>query len=355
MDYKQIEKEIYEDLLEKGKREGKISIDEIYSLFDGFDSDVADRLVEELTTKNIKVIDNGTVAPKRMGEAEVVDDGSGISALLRDLKQYPSLTAEENIELAKRIEAGDEEAKEQMIACNMWLVISMAHKYLGKGVELEDLVQDGAMGLMVACDKYDYRRGIKFGTYAFWWIRLYLRTTMANCGQVVKLPMYIYNKLCNFKKAFYELQQQYGRAPTEEEIAKSMGESLDRVKTLVQYNRAVVELDAPVGDDEDGTNSHIPNRTDVTEISEMCTGADYTMDAVARQVAYENIIGTFDILSSRERAVIECRYGIGKNAQTLDTIGRDFRLTKERIRQIESSGLRKLRHPSNLKRIYGVD
>lgn len=344
-----IEDEVYNDLLARGKEKGQMSIDEIYALFDGFDGDIVDKLVEESITNGVKIVDTGTVVQRQVGEAEEIGEG-GISALLRDLRRYPTLSTEENIELAKRVEQGDEDAKEYMVNCNMWLVISMAHKYLGKGVLLEDLVSAGSMGLIVACQKYDYRRDIKFSTYAFWWIRQYLRFAMAECGQVARLPMYVYNKLCQYKKAIYELTQQHNKLPTDEEVATYMGEDIETIKTLYTYNQMAIELDAPAVIDEDKKDG----KSEPIDLADMIVDTRYNKDALSRQRAYNNIIDTFDILTPREKAVIEQRYGIGSNAQTLDTIGKDFKLTKERIRQIENDAMRKLRHPLNLKRIYGI-
>ena len=348
-DLNPIENAIYNDLLARGKEKGQMSIDEIYALFDGFDGDVVDKLVEESIANGVKVIDEGTIVKRQVGEAEEIGS-NGINMLLSDLRRYPTLSTEENIELAKRIEQGDEEAKEYMINCNMWLVISMAHKYTGKGVLLEDLVSAGSMGLIVACQKYDYRRDIKFSTYAFWWIRQYLRFAMAECGQVARLPMYIYNKLCNYKKSIYELSQQHNRLPTDEEVASYMGEDIGTIKTLYAYNQMAIELDAPVVADKDRNDG----KSEPVDIADIIADAKYNKDSTNRQRAYNNIVDTFDILTEREKAVIEQRYGIGASAQTLDTIGKDFKLTKERIRQIENSAMRKLRHPLNLKRIYGI-
>ena len=326
----------YDELEDSQHR--RLTIDDIYELCDDFDAQTMEELVDNAISNGVEIVDNNYITSREIGVAEAIDDG-GISLLLRELKAYPELTLDEELELAKRMEQGDEFAKEMMINSHMKLVVSIAYKYINKGVQIEDLVSGGSMGLMIACDRYDYRKGVRFGSYAFWWIRDYLRFTLADCGQVVRLPAYIYNKLCRYKRSVYELVQRDGVVPTDEQIASYMGEDIDTIKTLQSCNQSVVELDS--SKDDEGMPSSVGN---------FIADTNHTID---KEKIKDNIIDLFDMLTERERTVLERRFAVTcSSSQTLEDIGNQMGLTKERVRHLESSAMRKLRHPLNLVKIY---
>jgi len=327
-----------DNLMQRGMQDGILLSEEIYDTLGSYDIDLAERFIKDAKEMDIKVIDN---YKDNIGVAEsnTLED---LNLFFKEINQYPLLTKEEEVALAKRKEEGDESARELLINSNMRLVINTALKYINKGVDLEDLISEGALGLVLACDKFDWSVGSKFDTLAYWYIRRNIRFAIAKYGKVVSLPVHLYNKLCNLKKNAYLFNQKNNRQPTVEEMSKITGEDIMTIKTLLEYNQEVVELDAEIqksyGDNNSSPSEYRRVKDLIPEISD------------DTQRLYETIIRGMDILTEREREVLEARYGLesGNAIKTLDEVGKQFGLTRERIRQIESCAMRKLRHPNNL-------
>ncbi|MCC8052119.1 MAG: RNA polymerase sigma factor RpoD [Clostridiales bacterium] len=289
-----------------------------------------------------------------MAEHEEVENLSDVDVLegvstedpvrmyLKEIGNVPLLTGEEEIELAKRVEQGDEEAKKKLTEANLRLVVSIAKKYVGRGMPFLDLIQEGNMGLMKAVDKFDYTKGYKFSTYATWWIRQAITRGIADTGRTIRVPVHMVETINKTLRMTRTLLQELGREPTPEEVADRLGVPVSRVREVLKISRDPVSLDTPIGEEDD---SHLGDFIeDDTALS--------PADSAAFSMLREELSTALESLTDRERQVIKLRFGLEDGrARTLEEVGKEFNVTRERIRQIEAKALRKLRHPSRSKRL----
>ena len=297
------------------------------------------------------ILDNDDIILDDEDEVEIIDDVDvleGVSTedpvrmYLKEIGNVPLLTTEQEVELAKRVEAGDEEAKKQLTEANLRLVVSIAKKYVGRGMPFLDLIQEGNMGLMKAVDKFDYTKGYKFSTYATWWIRQAITRGIADTGRTIRVPVHMVETINKTLRMTRTLLQELGREPTPEEVAERLNVSVSRVREVLKISRDPVSLDTPIGVEDD---SHLGDFIEDDSALSPADSAAFSMLRAELATALES-------LTDRERQVVKLRFGLEDGrARTLEEVGKEFNVTRERIRQIEAKALRKLRHPSRSKRL----
>jgi RNA polymerase primary sigma factor len=328
-----------EALLAHGEEQGCIEyseVDEVAQTLDLEDEDVQ-AIYEEIERRGIELKDN--CARESAPDATYVNGDlahattDALQLFLNEIGRYPLLTAEEEVELAQRIERGDREAKERMINSNLRLVVSIAKKYQGHGLPLLDLIQEGIIGLIRAVEKFDWRRGFKFSTYATWWIRQAVQRGVANKSREIRIPVHIVEREQKIARAERELTVQLGRAPTEAEVAKTAKLPLKQVREVREAARAVTSLDRPIGEEGSGTYGELVSGESASPEEEVTVGLGE--DTLRRAVAQ---------LPDKEREVVKLRYGLNGNPDpvSLEEIGRRLGLTRERVRQIEARALERL-------------
>ncbi|MCI8673943.1 MAG: RNA polymerase sigma factor RpoD [Lachnospiraceae bacterium] len=284
-----------------------------------------------------------TGSPEDTGlEAERSKMDDPVKMYLKEIGKVQLLSYDEEIRLAKRIEAGDELAKKELAESNLRLVVSIAKHYMGRGMQLLDLIQEGNLGLMKAVDKFDYRKGYKFSTYATWWIKQSITRAIADQARTIRIPVHMVETINKLIRTSRQMVQEIGREPTTEELARRLEMPEERVKEIMKISQEPVSLETPVGEEED---SHLADFIQDSQVQVPVEAATY-------QLLREQLSEVLDTLSSREQRVLCLRFGLydGK-ARTLEEVGRDFNVTRERIRQIEAKALRKLRHPSRSKKL----
>ena len=274
-----------------------------------------------------------------------VPDGVGIEdpvrMYLKEIGKVPLLNADEEIELAKKMELGDEEAKKRLAEANLRLVVSIAKRYVGRGMLFLDLIQEGNLGLIKAVEKFDYRKGYKFSTYATWWIRQAITRAIADQARTIRIPVHMVETINKLIRVSRQLLQELGREPTPEEIAKEMNMPEDRVREILKISQEPVSLETPIGEEED---SHLG---DFIQDDNVPVPAD-----AAFTLLKEQLVEVLDTLTDREQKVLRLRFGLDDGrARTLEEVGKEFNVTRERIRQIEAKALRKLRHPSRSRKL----
>jgi len=285
---------------------------------------------------------------KSSGEIEVSDSAKNIPTddpvrmYFKEIGKVPLLTADEERELAIRIEQGDEEAKKKLCESNLRLVVSIARRYLNRGLSFLDLIQEGNLGLIKAVEKFDYTKGYKFSTYATWWIRQAITRSIADQARTIRIPVHMVETINKLIRISRQLLQEYGREPTSEEIAKEMGISVEKVREIKKISQDPVSLETPIGEEED---SHLGDFIPDEDIPS-------PVDAAAYSMLQKQLREVLDTLSEREKKVLILRFGLDDGRpRTLEEVGREFNVTRERIRQIEAKALRKLRHPSRSKKL----
>ena len=269
-----------------------------------------------------------------------------VKIYLKDIGKVPLLTADQEIELAKRMEEGDEEAKHILSEANLRLVVSIAKRYVGRGMQFLDLIQEGNLGLMKAVEKFDYTKGFKFSTYATWWIRQAITRAIADQARTIRIPVHMVETINKQVRATRQLLQKLGREPSAEEIAAYLGCSVERVREIQKIAQDPVSLETPIGEEEDShLGDFIEDHTSQSP-SEVAEG----------NMLKEQLIQVLNTLTPREEKVLRLRYGLDdSHPRTLEEVGKEFNVTRERIRQIEAKALRKLRHPNRLKKLKDFD
>ena len=261
---------------------------------------------------------------------------------LKEIGKVPLLSAEEEIELAKRMENGDQEAKKRLAEANLRLVVSIAKRYVGRGMLFLDLIQEGNLGLIKAVEKFDYRKGYKFSTYATWWIRQAITRAIADQARTIRIPVHMVETINKLIRVSRQLLQELGREPTPEEISEEMGMPVDRVREILKISQEPVSLETPIGEEED---SHLGDFIQDDNVSVPAEAASFTL-------LREQLVEVLGTLTEREQKVLRLRFGLDDGrARTLEEVGKEFNVTRERIRQIEAKALRKLRHPSRSRKL----
>ena len=319
--------------------------------------DEIDDLYETFSHKGIEIVDDSNRAQadidEEKGEEETDIDLSipeGISIddpvrmYLKEIGRVPLLSADEEIALAKRMEAGDEEAQKELAEANLRLVVSIAKRYVGRGMLFLDLIQEGNLGLIKAVEKFDYNKGYKFSTYATWWIRQAITRAIADQARTIRIPVHMVETINKLIRVSRQLLQQLGREPSPEEIAAAMEISVERVREIMKIAQEPVSLETPIGEEED---SHLGDFIEDQD-------APAPAEAASFMLLKEQLEEVLDTLTEREERVLRLRFGLDDGrARTLEEVGQNFGVTRERIRQIEAKALRKLRHPVRLRKLQG--
>ena len=323
-------------------------LDRIYEYLDRNKVDVL-RLDEEDDMDPDLFLDEGLPDGEEINVEEIdlsVPDGVSIEdpvrMYLKEIGKIPLLSTDEEIELARRMESGDGEARKQLAEANLRLVVSIAKRYVGRGMQLLDLIQEGNLGLIKAVEKFDYRKGYKFSTYATWWIRQAITRSIADQARTIRIPVHMVETINRLIRTQRQLVQELGREPSEEEIAARMDLPVERVQEIRKISQEPVSLETPIGEEED---SHLG---DFIQDDQVAVPADQAAFTLLR----EQLMEALETLTEREQKVLRLRFGLDDGRpRTLEEVGKEFHVTRERIRQIEAKALRKLRHPSRSKKL----
>lgn len=359
-----------QELVELGKKKKKKNVLEYQEINDHFkemplDPDALDKVFDYLESCGIDVLR----IPESDEDVFIISDDDGINLdeeeevdvenidlsvpegvsiedpvrmYLKEIGKVPLLSAEEEIELAKRMEEGDEAAKKRLAEANLRLVVSIAKRYVGRGMLFLDLIQEGNLGLIKAVEKFDYRKGYKFSTYATWWIRQAITRAIADQARTIRIPVHMVETINKLIRVSRQLLQELGREPQPEEIAEKMDMSVDRVREILKISQEPVSLETPIGEEED---SHLGDFIQDDNVS-------VPADAAAFTLLKEQLVEVLNTLTDREQKVLRLRFGLDDGrARTLEEVGKEFNVTRERIRQIEAKALRKLRHPSRSRKL----
>ncbi len=346
-----------QDLLDQGKNKGKLLAKEITDLLEEleFDAEQMEMLYDSLETLNIEVIEDYTndYEIEYLTETPLTDldsaylvDGISIDdpvkVYLKEIGRVPLLTNEDELVLAERMYEGDIYAKKRLSEANLRLVVSIAKRYVGRGMQFLDLIQEGNLGLIKAVDKFDYTKGFKFSTYATWWIRQAITRAIADQARTIRIPVHLVETINKVKKVSSQLLHQNGHEPSAEEIAAALEMPLDKVREIIRVAQEPVSLETPIGEEED---SHLG---DFIPDDDALAPADAASNILLR----EQLSSVLSSLTDREERVLRLRFGLVDGRQrTLEEVGQVFNVTRERIRQIEAKALRKLRHPSRAKKL----
>ncbi|MBB6454303.1 RNA polymerase primary sigma factor [Salirhabdus euzebyi] len=349
--------QVKEQLVEVGKKRGVLAYEEVADRLAQYelDSDQMDEFYEFLGDQGIEVIGDNEEDPnmQQIAKEEEFDlndlsvppgvkINDPVRMYLKEIGRVDLLSAEEEINLAKRIEQGQDEAKRRLAEANLRLVVSIAKRYVGRGMLFLDLIQEGNMGLIKAVEKFDYRKGYKFSTYATWWIRQAITRAIADQARTIRIPVHMVETINKLIRVQRQLLQDLGREPLPEEIAKEMDLTPDKVREILKIAQEPVSLETPIGEEDD---SHLG---DFIEDQEATSPSDHA----AYELLKEQLEDVLDTLTDREENVLRLRFGLDDGrTRTLEEVGKVFGVTRERIRQIEAKALRKLRHPSRSKRL----
>ncbi len=344
------------------KKKNVLEYQEINDFFTDFtlEEEHLDRILETLEQNNVDIlritddddVDDEEIILTEEDEVDVenidlsVPDGISIEdpvrMYLKEIGKVPLLSAEEEIELAKRMELGDEDAKKRLAEANLRLVVSIAKRYVGRGMLFLDLIQEGNLGLIKAVEKFDYRKGYKFSTYATWWIRQAITRAIADQARTIRIPVHMVETINKLIRVSRQLLQELGREPTPEEISDEMNMPVERVREILKISQEPVSLETPIGEEED---SHLGDFIQDDNVP-------VPADAAAFTLLKEQLVEVLSTLTDREQKVLRLRFGLDDGrARTLEEVGKEFNVTRERIRQIEAKALRKLRHPSRSRKL----
>ncbi len=350
---------VIKDLLELGKSKGQLSTKEILDALGelDFDPEQIEKFYDTLESQGVEIVedfDDITIDDEELVKAEGLEnfepglgaDGVSIDdpvkVYLKEIGRVPLLTPEEEIDLAVRISNGDEAAKKRLSEANLRLVVSIAKRYLGRGMQFLDLIQEGNLGLIKAVEKFDYTKGFKFSTYATWWIRQAITRAIADQARTIRIPVHMVETINKVKKVSSQLLHANGREPSAEEVAEELDMPVEKVREIMRVAQEPVSLETPIGEEEDShLGDFIPD-----------DDAPAPADAASHTLLKETLGSVLDSLTPREEKVLRLRFGLEDGrSRTLEEVGKEFNVTRERIRQIEAKALRKLRHPSRSKKL----
>ncbi len=331
------------------KKKGVLEYKEIISYLGDIelDPDQIDKIYEYFESQGIDVLgvmemDEEVEKDLDLSLPEGINIDDPVRMYLKEIGKVPLLSADEEIELARRMEEGDEEAKKKLAEANLRLVVSIAKRYVGRGMLFLDLIQEGNLGLIKAVEKFDYSKGYKFSTYATWWIRQAITRAIADQARTIRIPVHMVETINKLIRISRQLIQELGREPTAEELAVEMAMPVDKVREIMKIAQEPVSLETPIGEEED---SHLGDFIPDDDIPAPAEAAAFTL-------LKEQLIDVLDTLTDREEKVLRLRFGLDDGrARTLEEVGKEFNVTRERIRQIEAKALRKLRHPSRSKKL----
>lgn len=355
MNAPQDKKSVVKELLELGKQKGQLNNQDILDAIGeiDFDPEQLEKLYDNLEQQGIEIVED-------MGDIKIddIDLGEGkdsdfvadgavtvddpVKVYLKEIGRVPLLSSEEEIDLAIRIANGDVQAKQRLSEANLRLVVSIAKRYLGRGMQFLDLIQEGNLGLIKAVDKFDYTKGFKFSTYATWWIRQAITRAIADQARTIRIPVHMVESINKVKKVQSQLLHQNGHEPTPDEIADELDLPVDKVREIMRVAQEPVSLETPIGEEEDShLGDFIPD-----------DGAPAPADAASHTMLREQLSDVLSTLTPREEKVLRLRFGLEDGrSRTLEEVGKEFNVTRERIRQIEAKALRKLRHPSRSRKL----
>lgn len=355
MNAPQDKKSVVKELLELGKQKGQLNNQDILDAIGeiDFDPEQLEKLYDNLEQQGIEIVED-------MGDIKIddIDLGEGkdsdfvadgavtvddpVKVYLKEIGRVPLLSSEEEIDLAIRIANGDVQAKQRLSEANLRLVVSIAKRYLGRGMQFLDLIQEGNLGLIKAVDKFDYTKGFKFSTYATWWIRQAITRAIADQARTIRIPVHMVETINKVKKVQSQLLHQNGHEPTPDEIADELDLPVDKVRGIMRVAQEPVSLETPIGEEEDShLGDFIPD-----------DGAPAPADAASHTMLREQLSDVLSTLTPREEKVLRLRFGLEDGrSRTLEEVGKEFNVTRERIRQIEAKALRKLRHPSRSRKL----
>ena len=355
MNAPQDKKSVVKELLELGKQKGQLNNQDILDAIGeiDFDPEQLEKLYDNLEQQGIEIVED-------MGDIKIddIDLGEGkdsdfvadgavtvddpVKVYLKEIGRVPLLSSEEEIDLAIRIANGDVQAKQRLSEANLRLVVSIAKRYLGRGMQFLDLIQEGNLGLIKAVDKFDYTKGFKFSTYATWWIRQAITRAIADQARTIRIPVHMVETINKVKKVQSQLLHQNGHEPTPDEIADELDLPVDKVREIMRVAQEPVSLETPIGEEEDShLGDFIPD-----------DGAPAPANAASHTMLREQLSDVLSTLTPREEKVLRLRFGLEDGrSRTLEEVGKEFNVTRERIRQIEAKALRKLRHPSRSRKL----
>jgi len=353
-------KTVIRDLIEQGKSKGQLSTKEILDAIGelDFDPEQIEKFYDTLEAQGVEIIEDFADAPLEDIDLNAQVDGTEdvesalstegiaiddpVKVYLKEIGRVPLLSPEEEIDLAIRINAGDEAAKKRLSEANLRLVVSIAKRYLGRGMQFLDLIQEGNLGLIKAVEKFDYTKGFKFSTYATWWIRQAITRAIADQARTIRIPVHMVETINKVKKVSSQLLHTNGHEPTADEISAELDMPVDKVREIMRVAQEPVSLETPIGEEEDShLGDFIPD-----------DDAPAPADAASHTLLKEQLADVLDTLTPREEKVLRLRFGLEDGrSRTLEEVGKEFNVTRERIRQIEAKALRKLRHPSRSKKL----
>ncbi len=345
---------LIKELIENGKKKGKLTTKEINDVLEEMDFDVeqVDKLYDTLEGHRIEIVedmeDEDLEADLTKDVENLVDSSTvegtddPVKVYLKEIGRVPLLTPDEEIDLAVRMAEGDERAKKRLSEANLRLVVSIAKRYVGRGMHFLDLIQEGNLGLIKAVEKFDYTKGFKFSTYATWWIRQAITRAIADQARTIRIPVHMVETINKVKKVSSQLLHRNGHEPTAEEISEEMGVSVEKVREILRVAQEPVSLETPIGEEEDShLGDFIPDED-----------APVPAEAAYHTLLREQLGDVLNTLTPREEKVLRLRFGLEDGRpRTLEEVGKEFNVTRERIRQIEAKALRKLRHPSRSKKL----
>ncbi len=353
-----IRKQVIE-IIKKARDQGFLTQEEILEIFPDAESRIneLDDLYDQLLSEGIDVFESVTTEDGELGETskdkldkeiemltrlEGIESTDPVRQYLREIGRVTLLNAEEEIEYAKRYEKADKRAKDKLTESNLRLVVSIAKKYIGRGLSLLDLIQEGNQGLIRAVEKYDWRKGFKFSTYATWWIRQAITRAIADQARTIRIPVHMVETINKLYRISRRLMQELGREPTPEEIGSEVELTADRVREIFKIAQETTSLEAPVGEDQESIlGDFIPDESQLSPV-----------DQASKQLLKDHLDEVLGTLTEREAKVLKLRFGLeGTKQMTLEEVGKVFGVTRERIRQIEAKALRKLKHPSRRKKL----